>query len=248
MRTKSLALPGLVAAVLLLAPPAPARAGGIPVFDGVNLAQGIQQTAHQVTQIAHMVAQIRNQTEMLRLLANSEWGTLGTMLAGQDADLNAIMSATSALSYSVGALQGEVNALYPTGAGWQKMDFATLDAKRAQWDTAMWQANLTAMQAQSMVSRMQARNAAIEALLAQSQTSGGQVRQQQINNQLLGSLASGFQDLGLSMATTHRALIAEQARQLAERELGQEQNRRLMEGFTDPGEPVSVSTTLPRIQ
>ncbi len=246
MSTQPLA--GLFAAVLLLASAAPTRAGGIPVFDATNLAQSIQQTAHQMTQISHMVAQIRHQTEMVRLLVNSEWSTLGAMLAGQDDDLNEIMSATSSLSYSVGALEGEVNALYPTGADWQQMDFATLDAKRAAWDSTMWQANLTAMQAQSTVSRMQARNATMQALLLQSQTSGGQVRQQQINNQLLGTLAGSFQDLSLSMATTHRALIAEQARQVAERELAQEQTRRLMEGFTDPGAPVRVPNTLPRIK
>ncbi len=232
----------------------PAKATGIPVIDVANLAQTILQVsndvtklANQATQISNQVNQLRNQTEMLRNIGPSQFSALTNALSVQNTELNAILSAASSVQYALANVQSQINSTFPQGNDWSTFDMSTLGPRVQQWDTAVTQANTSAIRAQASLNRVSTRNAQIQGLLTEAQGANGQVRQLQINAQINGQIAQALNDNAMVTATAARAQMLEQQRAVAERELGREQHRRAMQGFVDRGAPVTVRTALPAI-
>ena len=222
-------------------------ATGIPVFDGGNFANMIINAANQATQISNQVSQINSllrgnalSEQALRQLGLGNYSGLVSQMSAQYQDLNKIMTASKALSASVGEIQSQYQQLYPNFQNMKNRSPEQMYQQFGKWSDQLQDANKAAMQAQSTINNIKDRNNRISSILSESAGTGGasQVAQLQSSNQMLGVLAQQMNDLHTVMASSARSATEAQAMAQAEKDA----MRNAWKGSNDSSYRQSTST------
>lgn len=201
-------------------------ATGIPVFDGGNFANMIINAANQATQISNQVSQINSllrgnalSEQALRQLGLGNYSGLVSQMSAQYQDLNKIITASKALSASVGEIQSQYQQLYPNFQNMKNRSPEQMYQQFGKWSDQLQDANKAAMQAQSTINNIKDRNNRISSILSESAGAGAsQVAQLQSSNQMLGVLAQQMNDLHTVMASSARSATEAQAMAQAEKD------------------------------
>ncbi|ELZ3581748.1 conjugal transfer protein TrbJ [Acinetobacter baumannii] len=202
-------------------------ATGIPVFDGGNFANMIINAANQATQISNQVSQINSllrgnalSEQALRQLGLGNYSGLVSQMSAQYQDLNKIITASKALSASVGEIQSQYQQLYPNFQNMKNRSPEQMYQQFGKWSDQLQDANKAAMQAQSTINNIKDRNNRISSILSESAGGAGasQVAQLQSSNQMLGVLAQQMNDLHTVMASSARSATEAQAMAQAEKD------------------------------
>lgn len=205
--------------------PVTANATGIPVFDGANFANMIQNAVNQATQISNQVQQINSlvrgnalSEQALKQLGLGNYSGVISKVSKQASDVNQLLAASKTLKQSVSQVQNEFQTLYSQAGTKQTPD--QMLANFSKWSNQLQDANKTAMQAQATINNIADRNQQISSILNESAGGAGasQVAQIQSSNQLLGVVAQQMNDLNSVMAASQRATITAQAQAQAEKD------------------------------
>ena len=200
---------------------------GIPVFDGSNFANMIISASNQAQQISNQVSQINSllrgnalSEQALRQLGLGNYSGLVSQMSAQYQDLNKIITASKALSASVGEIQSQYQQLYPNFQNMKNRSPEQMYQQFGKWSDQLQDANKAAMQAQSTINNIKDRNNRISSILSESAGASGasQVAQLQSSNQMLGVLAQQMNDLHTVMASSARSATEAQAMAQAEKD------------------------------
>jgi P-type conjugative transfer protein TrbJ len=241
----------LVATLFALPLPQGAIAG-FPVIDASNLAQNIlsvtnsfKQIMHQVTQLQHLVTQINNQVRALKTIGSSSFGTLSEQLVDQMSHMNRLLGELTVIKYRTDGIKGEFDALFPKNSSWKEVSSSSYATYAAKWHQEVLQTSLTAMDAQSRLTQLLKRNNEIQKLLGQSQGADGVVRQLQLVNELLATVAGQMADFSSALITTGRLTATATASQASGERMTQEASRRARQNYTSRGKPPKRLPSLP---
>ncbi len=209
-------------------------ATGIPVVDIANLLQSIQQVLADSTKISHMVSQIGNQVrqinqmrEQLKSIGNSQYGSIINDLLGQYQEVRGVLGSISSISYSVRQIKSDFDSLFPDASSWNTYDYGNYGGLLDQWNNEVSMAAQEAMQAQSVVSRINENTSKVRALLNQSMSAEGDVRQMQLLNQNSAVLSRQLSDVSQLLAANGRM----EAMRVAREEKEYEATRRYLRGM-----------------
>ena len=215
----------------------------------ITSTENVLQTVEQVAQTAQQIQMVYNLVKSVATLEDvTGLVNLANDLTIQSRDVDTLMNTVDGLNYTAATIRRQVDSLYPNGADWSSYDFNNLRSLRSQWNGTLSQAVGGAMEAQTLINRINTRNDRIHSILNAVQTEDGTVRQIQLNNQLTASLIESVQDMNQSMVATQRMLAMQQQMLIAENEIKAEQYTRLVSGYTDRGPAVSVPSSLPAIK
>lgn len=199
----------------------------IAVVDFSNLTQSIAQVTHAVTQIQNQIQQINQMAQTLQTLGGSQYSSITAGLNDQLATMQSTLGTLTQISQSVDSIQTEFNTLFPDQASWDSFDFSTIGSTIDDWSQEIDNATVEALTAQAVVQRAGLNVARVNALLAESQTAAGEVRQLQLLNQNIAVLSQQMNDV-LQLLAADGRLAAIQA---AEREKKREAIRAMKSGM-----------------
>ena len=199
-----------------------------PVIDYSNLTQSILQVTHAVTQIQNQIQQINQMAQTLQTLGGSQYASVTAGLDQQLLEMQGTLGTLTQISQSVGAIQGEFSALFPDQAAWDSYDFSTIGSTVDDWSTEIDNASIEALTAQAIVQRASLNVARVNALLAESQTADGEVRQLQLLNQNMAVLSQQMNDTLQLLAANGRLQAIQAARQEKAREAARALKSRMM--------------------
>jgi P-type conjugative transfer protein TrbJ len=215
----------LLAGLLLTAAPVlpfmqPDAQAALTVIDISNLQQNTLTAVRTAEQIQNQLEQIRNQVRSLQMLPASTFGPVKSIYDSNMQELNGLLSDVQGISFDLNRIDGQFNQLFPQGS-WDQIDFSRYEQYYRDWTKELSDASKIAMKAQSVVERSQAYNNQAAAILNQSASADGEVRQLQSTNQMLGIMAGQLDGLTQTLAVSARvsAMAAAQAanREEAER-------------------------------
>lgn len=224
MKIRALCLAGVLAVTTVTST---STMAGIPVFDGSNFANMIISASNQAQQISNQVSQINSllrgnalSEQALRQLGLGNYSGLVSQMSAQYQDLNKIITASKALSASVGEIQSQYQQLYPNFQNMKNRTPEQMYQQFGKWSDQLQDANKAAMQAQSTINNIKDRNNRISSILSESAGASGasQVAQLQSSNQMLGVLAQQMNDLHTVMAASARSATEAQATAQAEKD------------------------------
>lgn len=216
----------------------------IAVVDFGNLTQSIAQVTHAVTQIQNQIQQINQMAQSLQTLGGSQYSSITAGLTDQLNTMQNTLGTLTQISQSVGGIQTEFNTLFPDQASWDSFDFSTIGSKIDDWSQEINNATVEALTAQAVVQRAGLNVARVNALLAESQTAAGEVRQLQLLNQNIAVLSQQMNDVLQLLAANGRL----EAIQAAEREKKREAIRAMKAGMMKnfgKSSPTTPLTHLP---
>ena len=220
----------MLALVLLVLTSTQSRAA-LPVVDYGNLTQSLLQVTHAVTQIQNQIQQINQMAQTLQTIGGSQYASVAGGLNGQLQEMQNTLGTLTQVSQSVGNIQNEFNTLVPDQASWDNYDFSNFGGKLDEWSTEIDNATIEAMTAQGIVQRAALNVTNVNALLAESQTADGEVRQLQLLNQSMGILAQQMNDSLQLLAANGRLEAALAAQQEKSREAARARKTKMMQNL-----------------
>ncbi|HVV51624.1 MAG TPA: hypothetical protein VHO06_18285 [Polyangia bacterium] len=233
-----------------------ARAGNaqMAVVDHSNLLQNIKtalQTAQLVINTANqlevMKAQLQYQLQNIKTIdPTSIPGLLGAInqvemtFASLQGDINSI-------GYTANVVSGNFSRLFPKNQKqWQSVAYSAFNPSYDAWSAEITASSLAAVRAQTVISTLDANNAAIQkALLMANSASTGEVQQLQIINQQLALIHTELANLVQNLATLGRVVTEYLAASTGNDELTRERGRRRLQNYTYRGPPSQTLNRLP---
>ena len=129
---------------------------------------------------------------------------------------------------------------------WQTAPYSSFNTTYENWHTEIIASSLAAVRAQTVISTLDANNAAIQrALLTANSASTGQVQQLQIVNQQLALIHTELANLVQTLATLGRVVTEYIAASTGEQDMSRERTRRRLQNYTYRGPPVPTLSHLP---
>ena len=227
-KTRTLWLSVILTACLLASG---AGRAALPVVDYSNLTQSILQVTHAVTQIQNQIQQINQMAQTLQTLGGSQYASVTTGLNQQLLEMQNTLGTLTHISQSVGNIQNEFNTLFPDQATWDSYDFSNIGTTLDDWSTEIDNATIEALTAQGIVQRASQNVNRVNALLAESQTADGEVRQLQLMNQNMAVLSQQMNDTLQLLAANGRLQAIQAARQEKSREAARARKTRMMDNL-----------------
>lgn len=225
-------LAALVAAQVLVAPLAPARAQ-VQVYDPANHAQNLLTAARALQQVNNQLTALQNQAEMLRnqarQLTSLDYSALSPI---RDAlgKIDALMVKADGLSLDLRSTQALLDQAFPTSLNPNAATRETADAARTQAKAAL-ESYRQALQVQAqIVENVRDDKSLIDELVTRSQGAVGGLQAQQAANQLQAVAIKQDQQLQTLIAAQYRADALERARQAQALEAGKLATRRFIGG------------------
>lgn len=227
-KTRTLWLSAILTACLLASS---AGRAALPVVDYSNLTQSILQVTHAVSQIQNQIQQINQMAQTLQTLGGSQYANVTTGLNQQLLEMQGTLGTLTRISQSVGNIQNEFNGLFPDQAAWDSYDFSNIGTTLDDWSTEIDNATIEALTAQGIVQRASQNVNRVNALLAESQTADGEVRQLQLMNQNMGVLSQQMNDTLQLLAANGRLQAIQAAQQEKAREAARARKTRMMDNL-----------------
>lgn len=227
-KTRTLWLSVILTACLLASG---AGRAALPVVDYSNLTQSILQVTHAVTQIQNQIQQINQMAQTLQTLGGSQYASVTTGLNQQLLEMQNTLGTLTHISQSVGNIQNEFNTLFPDQATWDSYDFSNIGTTLDDWSTEIDNATIEALTAQGIVQRASQNVNRVNALLAESQTADGEVRQLQLMNQNMAVLSQQMNDTLQLLAANGRLQAIQAAQQEKAREAARARKTRMMDNL-----------------
>ena len=217
----------------------------IPVIDATNLAQNIQQVAKSIIQIQNQIQQIKQMAQTLKTIGNSQYGNISGDLNAQLNEMQNTLGTLTQISQSVGAIEGEFRVLFPDENSWATYDYSTHGATLKAWSDEIDNATAEALKAQGITQRVAGTVASVNAILAESKTADGEVRQLQLMNQNIAVLSQQMNDSLQLLAANGRLQAIETARKEKAREAARARKKKMMKNFGTGTYTAPVLTHLP---
>lgn len=242
-----------LAATLLLALAARSANAQFAVIDAGNLIQNTttalstaQTLVNTYTQIDQLRSQIANQLQTLEAINPTSFSDLKRLLATTQVIYSDIQGNLTSISYNVGDVNRDFNALFPKNQGaWRSVRSSDFANYYDRWNAEVNSSSIAAARAQSSITSLDRNNQAIAKILTQSNAAPGEVRQLQLVNQQLAIIHSELVNLAQNLATMGRVLSNWAAASVGEKMLGRESKQRRIEGYTNRGKPARVLNRLP---
>lgn len=217
----------------------------IAVIDFSNLSQSITQVTHAVTQIQNQIQQISQMAQTLQTLGGSQYSHITAGLNDQLTTMQNTLGTLTQISQSVGNIQNEFNTLFPDQASWDSFDFSAMGDTIDGWSKEIDNATLEALTAQAVVQRAGLNVVRVNALLAESQTADGEVRQLQLLNQNIAVLSQQMNDVLQLLAADGRLAAIQAAEREKKREAIRAMKSGMMKNFGKGAENSRPLTHLP---
>lgn len=238
MRKTAVALALVGAIGLATLPSEPAHATGFPVVDIANLSQNlitaiqeVMSVANQITSLVHEVNMIQNQIKTLQRLPDSFKSIVDGNLTSSVSDLQSLLGSVNGINYTLNQVQDQYKELFPESGDWESIDMTQMAEMTKQWQKTISNASVTAMQAQSVLARVQTNNQQAQDVLANISGADGEVRQLQGTNAMLGVLNNQIGDLTTTLATSARLTATVQATANAKEQQKQEDYQRRIKNY-----------------
>ena len=242
----------VVLTAVLVAP----RAGHaqLAVVDHSNLLQNIKtalQTAQLVINTANqlevMKAQLQYQLQNLKTIDPTSISGLLSAINQVQMTFVTLQGDINSIGYTANVVSGNFNRLFPKNQKqWQSVPYSAFNASYDAWNAEITASSLAAARAQTVVSTLDANNAAIQkALLMANSASTGEVQQLQIVNQQLALIHTELANLVQNLATLGRVVADYLAASTGNDELNRERSRRRLKNYTYRGPPSRILNSLP---
>ncbi len=224
------------------------------VVDHSNLLQNIKtalQTAQLVINTANqlevMKAQLQYQLQNLKTIDPTSISGLLSAINQVQMTFATLQGDISSISYTANVVGGNFNRLFPKNQKqWQAVPYSSFNPSYDAWSAEITASSLAAARAQTVVSTLDANNAAIEkALVMANSASTGEIQQLQIVNQQLAVIHTELANLVQNLATLGRVVTDFVAASTGNDELTRERGRRRLQNYTDRGPPAKVLRSLP---
>jgi P-type conjugative transfer protein TrbJ len=244
-----------VSLICLFIIPAPAHPGGIPVFDAANLTQNvqaviqaIQSVYNQTTQIQNQARQIEYKLRSLKTLGAGSYDQLNGLLNGNIHDLGTLLGTLRSIGYTYGSVRNQYDAIFPQDTAWERIRLSEYGNYFKSWNSEVSNSARTAMEAQSVLDRIQANHQQAIGILSQSRNSDGEVRQLQASNEMLSVLSAQMGDMTQTMSATGRVIATAEAASAAEKRASRRAAELSMQGYTSSSEVAPAYNKLPKIR
>jgi P-type conjugative transfer protein TrbJ len=242
----------VVLTAVLLAP----RAGHaqLAVVDHSNLLQNIKtalQTAQLVinsaNQLEVMKAQLQYQLQNLKTIDPTSISGLLSAINQVQMTFATLQGDINSIGYTANVVSGTFNRLFPKNQKqWQSVPYSAFNASYDAWNAEITASSLAAVRAQTVISTLDANNAAIQkALLMANSASTGEVQQLQIVNQQLALIHTELANLVQNLAALGRVVTDYLAASTGNDELTRERGRRRLQNYTFRGPPSRTLNRLP---
>lgn len=194
--------------------PAPAQ---ITVFDPTNYSQNLLTAAHTLQQINNQIQGLQNQATMLmneaKNLSRIDFPELEA-LARTIQQIDRLMGQAQAISYRIDNVDSEFRRLFPQSFNQALTTNSQVTNARARLDASMTAYNQTMQVQAQVVGNLDADTAALNAIIARSQSGEGALQVAQATNQLLALVAKQQLQIQNMMAAQYRAEALEAARRV----------------------------------
>jgi P-type conjugative transfer protein TrbJ len=231
----------------------PARAQ-TAVVDHMNLLQNIKNAL----QTAQLVMNTANQLQVMKMQLQYQIQNLKTI---DPTSISGLITAINQVQMTFATLQGDINSigytanvvstnfnrLFPANQkAWQAAPYASFNSSYDNWHAEINSASLAAVRAQTVISTLDANNAAIQkALLTANSSSTGEIQQLQIVNQQLALIHTELANLVQNLGTLGRVVTDYVAASTGDQEMSRERGRRRLQNYTYRGPPAPTLTRLP---
>ena len=223
------------------------------VIDAGNLIQNTttalstaQTLINTFTQIEQLRSQIQNQLQTLASLKPTSFAELQSLLTGAHLSYSGIQSSLTSISYNIGDVNRDFNALFPKRqSAWHSVRASDFADYYDRWNAELTSSSLAAARAQSSVTGLDRSNQAIANILTQANAAPGEVRQLQLVNQQLAIIHTELVNLAQNLTTMGRVLSNWAAASAGEKMLGRESKQRRIEGYTNRGKPSRILNRFP---
>lgn len=217
----------------------------IAVIDPTNLAQNIQQVAKAITQIQNQITQIQQMAQTLQTIGSSQFGNVSGGLTGQLTEMQNTLGTLTQISQSVSTIENEFRTLFPDESTWAGYDFSNHATTLKNWSNEIDNATAEALKAQGITQRVAGTVSSMNAILSQSQTATGEVRQLQLMNQSIAVLSQQMNESLQLLAANGRLEAIETARQEKAREAARARKKKMMNNYGKATYTSPVLTHLP---
>jgi P-type conjugative transfer protein TrbJ len=231
----------------------PARAQ-LAVVDQSNLLQNIKTAL----QTAQLVINTANQLQVMKMQLQYQLQNLKTI---DPSSITGLINTINQVQMTFATLQGDINSigytanvvstnfnrLFPANQkAWQSAPYASFNSSYDNWHAEITASSLAAVRAQTVISTLDANNAAIQkALLTANSASTGEIQQLQIVNQQLALIHTELANLVQNLSTLGRVVTDYIAASTGDQEMSRERGRRRLQNYTYRGPPAPTLTRLP---
>ena len=224
------------------------------VIDHLNLLQNVKtalQTAQMVINTANqleiMKSQLQYELQNLKTIDPTSISGLLTYINQVQMTFATLQGDINSIGYTASVVSNNFNHLFPKNQQqWQSMPYSAFNTSYDNWHTEITASSLAAVRAQTVISTLDANNAAIQrALLTANSASTGQVQQLQIVNQQLALIHTELANLVQNLSTLGRVVTEYVAASTGGQEMSRERNRRHLQNYTYRGPPAQTLNRLP---
>lgn len=215
------------------------------VIDPTNLAQNIQQVAKSIIQIQNQIQQIQQMAQTLQTIGGSQFGNISGGLTGQLTEMQNTLGTLTQISQSVANIESEFRILFPDENTWKNYDFSNHRDTLKKWSDEIDNATAEALKAQGITQRVAGTVSSVNAILSQSQTADGEVRQLQLMNQSIAVLSQQMNDSLQLLAANGRLEAIRAAREEKAREAARARKTKMMNNLGKATYTAPVLNHLP---
>jgi P-type conjugative transfer protein TrbJ len=217
----------------------------VAVHDASNLIQTTSTAIATARMVQGMIQQIQLMRQTLESIDPRSFAGLETLLMQGQMDYRTLTNDVNALSFVLTNVSRSFDRIFPKDkTAWQSVRYSDYDNYYTQWNGEITASAQISARAQSAMSSVENNNRAVAAILSQSATAAGEIRQLQLINQQLGLIHSRLGDLVQNIATMGRVTAEMAASSAGEKLLRRQAKQNRLDGYTNRGRAPS---TLPRI-
>jgi P-type conjugative transfer protein TrbJ len=224
------------------------------VVDHFNLLQNIKtalQTAQLVINTANqlevMKAQLEYQAQNLKTIDPTSISGLLSYINQVQMTFATLQGDINSIGYTTSVVSNNFNRLFPKNQKqWQTVPYSSFNTSYDNWHAEITASSLAAVRAQTVISTLDANNAAIQrALLTANRSSTGEIQQLQIVNQQLALIHTELANLVQNLGTLGRVVTDFVAASTGADEMARERGNRRLLNYTYRGPPAQTLNRLP---
>ena len=244
----------LTAFLAIFGPTLQSARAQVSVVDHSNLLQNIKtalQTAQLVINTANqlqvMKTQLQYQIQNLKAIDPASMSGLISAIGQVQMTFATLQGDINSIGYTANVVSTNFNRLFPGNQkAWQSVSYASFNPSYDNWHAEITASSLAAVRAQTVISTLDANNAAIQrALLTANNSATGEIQQLQIINQQLALIHTELVNLVQNLSTLGRVVTDYIAASTGDQEMSRERGRRRLQNYTYRGPPAPTLTRLP---
>lgn len=251
MKLHRLVLASVGLAAVSLGAPAVAVAQ-LATFDLTNAIQNTSTALNTAAEVKNSIEQLARMKDQLEYMAkNTRVSDLTTfngvmnLYSQGRSTYDAFQGNRQALAYQAQNVRDQYGRLFPDRRAAETAKPSTHAETRKSQQDELRTAAQVAMTAQANQAQLQENARLAKNLSTKSASADGEVRQMQVVLEAILLLNSQITTLTQMLSASERLRTTESATEANQRLLGEEMNRRLMQGYTNRGAPPRVRRTRP---